>query len=248
MEIRLPIINVRIEIVNRMSQTLSLRCLMVLMAILMLTISGCKGGKEAVEADPITCVVALDGTGSYKYMDKAKQTTMNIAQKLPGNSKMYVRWITDDSLSDKSGAVTAELPNTSKPMNPFDTKGKVRHKKALVKSAKIRKQLLMSIDRLKSPRAPMTDICGALYAAGVRFNSKAESKPVLILLTDMDDNVGLCGKYKTNLNGAIVKIMDFQAGQNDEKVREHWQSFLKEHGAESVEFMPVDEPFTLKGI
>jgi hypothetical protein len=234
-----------------MIKIMTMLILRVLLAILMLFIVSCKGHSsknEKMEHEPIACVIAIDGTRSYKYIDKAKQTTARIVQNLPGNSKVYVRWITKDSLSDKCSVVTALFPNTSKPHNPFDVKAKQRYHTALIKFQQTSKQATKAIIDSQSPRAGQTDIYGALYASSVRFSGNTDMKRVLILLTDMDDNVGNKDKLNINLENVTVKIMDFQAGPEDDKRKEQWLAYLTSRGAASVQFLPIDEPLNMEGI
>lgn len=225
--------------------------LWVILFVMIFLSAGCKGQSiknEKVKREPIVCVIAIDGTRSYKYTDKAKHTTMKIIESLSGNAKVYVRWITEDSTSDKNAIVTVILPDISKPKDPFNTKAKERYNASIIKLQNAIKQSSKVIMAANNPNARRTDIYGALYASSVRFASNTNSKKVLILLTDMDDNVGNANMYKFNLENVSVKIMDFQTGIGDDQRRERWQKYLTNLGAVSVDFVPIDEPFNLEGI
>ncbi|MBI5410306.1 MAG: VWA domain-containing protein [Nitrospirae bacterium] len=225
------------------------KIIFVLLGLYLLTsLTGCKGASTEAAAqkasEPATvCVVAIDGTGSYAYLPKAKGTVRKVIQSLPAGSKVYVRWITEDSVSDKYSIVSAVLPEAvSKSKNAFDLKSKKKVKIAAIQDRQIREQISKIVDEVKSPKALRTDIYGGLYAASVRFQSNPSMRPILILLTDMDDNARKSDAYMVNLSMAEVKVMDFQAGPDDVVRRQEWEAYLKAKGAESVSFLTIDEP------
>lgn len=188
-------------------------------------------------------VVYVDGTGSYTYLEKAKATIVKFISGLPGGSKVYVRWISEDSLSDKNAIVSAILPGMNKPKNSFDLKERQRYALSRKKDAQIKVQMGQVIAAAASPRAKMTDIYGALYGAGIRFSANPGLAPVLVLLTDMSDNVKK--DYTVSLAGAEVMVMDFQVGSDDAKVRASWTEYLTKAGAQDVRFLGLDEPLVV---
>lgn len=215
--------------------------------ILMLT-SGCDLMKQRAEVKPLICVIAIDGTGSYKYLDRAKYIVIDVVNSLPDKSKIYVRWITGDSNSDNASMVSAIIPATKKKNNPFDQKGKRMAEIANAKKIRIIKQVIKVINDAKSPDAGRTDIYGTIYAASERFNNNPDSPLLLILITDMDDNAGNKGKYTIDLVGAEVKILGYQVGTNAEGYKQMWNDYLIGVGAGNVEFQHIDEPLTIGGL
>jgi len=224
------------------------RLLSLLLCLTLAVLSGCTtrqgSNASAKTAEPPLCaVIGIDGTGSYEYLDKAKTTVMKFIQGLPAGSKVYVRWISEDSLSDKNAIVSAVLPGMGKPRNTFDLTARQDYAVSKKKDAQIKAQVGKVITAAVSPRSKMTDIYGALYSAGIRFSANPNLTPLLILLTDMDDNVKK--SYPVALSGAMVMVMDFQVGTDDAKVRTTWTEYLTKAGAESVQFMSLDEPLTM---
>jgi hypothetical protein len=216
-----------------------------LIIVSLITLSGCKGKESSSknpEMEPLVCVISIDGTGSYKYLDKAKQIVTNLIQRQQGCNKIYVRWITEDSTSDSNAVASAAFPDTAKPKNPFDVKEKRRYEILLVKDRQIRQQVIRTIINAESPEANRTDIYGALYAAGERFISNSDMYPVLIILSDMEDNVGKKEQYSVNLNGADVIILGYQVSSEEEGRKQRWAEYLSSIGAGSVSFSHIDEP------
>lgn len=190
------------------------------------------------DADSYYYIVMLDGTGSYLYHEKAKRSTIQILKNTPGIKKIVIRWISEDSISDKNSIASGEFEEISVE-NPFNMLGK-KLKKKLALNANIKKDgIIKEILNAPSPKAPRTDIYGALAAATARFEGVEPLKPVLILFTDMQDNTRK-KYYKINLNGAKVKIMDFQVGNDIDKIKNYWSQYLIKHGASSVEFKYID--------
>lgn len=226
------------------------KAFIIIIALISLITTGCdlkKGKPNSTKAEPIICVIAIDGTGSYNYLDRAKQTAINILKSLPANSKVYVRWITESSNSDKCSIVSVVIPDTKPPKNPFDVKGKKRHGYLKAKRNQVFTQVVKVIDNAKSPRAGRTDIYGALFAASERFNGNAEMKPILILLTDIVDNVNAKDAYTINLNGAEVKVLNYQVDPKEDGRKKYWMEYLTGVGATNVEFKHIDEPITFSG-
>lgn len=222
-----------------------------ILALITFIITGCdslkKGKPHSTKPEPVICVIAIDGTGSYNYLDRAKQTAVNILRSLPDNSKIYVRWITESSNSDRSSIVSVVIPDTKPPKNPFDVRGKKRHESLKARRNQVYTQAVKAIDSAKSPRAGRTDIYGALFAASERFNGNAEMKPLFIALTDMVDNVNAKDTYTINLNGSEVRVMNYQVDPQEDGRKKYWTNYLAEVGADSVEFKHIDEPITFSG-
>jgi len=191
----------------------------------------------------IICIILIDGTGSYKYLDKAKQTAASLVRTLPGGSKIYVRWITENSVLDRYAIVSGLLPNDpSEIRNPFaNPQVKARYRSILKKNRMVREQIIAQIINAKSPSAKRTDIWGGLLAASDRFKSNPNLKPMLIILSDMIDNAGK--NYSTiDLMNATVRVLDFQIDTRVETTKQKWTKILTNAGAASVQFYTLDEP------
>lgn len=196
-------------------------------------------------SDTTVCVILIDGSKSYKYLENAKKTIATLVYNSKLSMKIYVRWITDNSILDKYAIVTALLPTEPKPLkNPFaNPQVKNNHKKLIKRIEAIRKKIIDQIMNAKSPNSSRTDIWGGIYAASERFKINPKMKPMLIILSDLIDNVG--NSYSTlDLKNATVKILDFQADKNIELTKQEWANRLKSLGAKTVEFYYPDEILT----
>lgn len=212
---------------------------------LAILLAGC--GEKPVKVrqkvpDPVACVIMIDGTGSYEHIDKAKATARKVIGELPPGSKVYVRWITENSQSDKSGIISAQLPAIEKPKNSFDMREKQRYAAAVAKIKKQRQEIFETLSGAVSPKAMRTDIYGALAAAGMRFEGNGGMKPMLVLMTDMGDNVKK-SDLDVILKNASVRILDFQVGQNDAELKTYWRQYLSSRGAGKVDFAYLDDPY-----
>jgi hypothetical protein len=223
----------------------------ILAVIVIIAVSGCNkiaGNADAAsESEPIVAVICIDGSISYKYLDQAKRTVDNILTALPSGSKVYIRWIANDSVKDNFSIVSVVLPDEVKGDNPFDPKLKRQQANAKAKVLNLKKQAMKMVMDAGSPKSTRTDVYGALYAASERFKLNSDRTPLLILLTDMDDDAGKDNAYNIVLNNTTVKIMGFQTGDSDTSLKNHWTEYLSKHGVLVVEFIPLDEPFNLGG-
>lgn len=217
--------------------------------LMLFLISGCGLRKGPVEeVKPLVCVIAIDGTGSYKYLDRAKQIVIDVVNALPDKSKIYVRWITQDSNSDMTSIVATVIPETKKNTNPFDQKGRRLAEISRGRKIRIVNQVSKVIHDATSPNAGRTDIYGTVFAASERFSNNPDTHPLLILLTDMDDNVGSKEKYTIDLDGADVMILGYQVGPKAEGQKKFWKDYLIGVGAGNVVFQHIDEPLTIGGL
>lgn len=225
-----------------------------LVLVCLVIVAGCRKSVHDAQSPEnssfkkVVCVICIDGSKSYKYLDQAKKTVAGILASLPPGSKIYIRWIADDSVKDSFSILSTVLPEKGKKGSPFDVKNKKNQDIIKAKDVKIRKSAIKIILQAVSPKSNRTDIFGAVYAAGERFKISADRVPLLVLLTDMEDDAGKEKTYDIALNGASVKIMAFQTGKNDITIKKNWSEYLSGHGASKVEFLPMDEPFALGDI
>jgi hypothetical protein len=185
---------------------------------------------------------------SYKYLDQAKRTVGDILAELPEGAKVYVRWISHDSAKDNFSIVSLLLPEEVSVKNAFDVKTKRKMEVTKAKNIRLRKQAIKAVMEAVSPASNLTDIYGAIYSAGERFKLSPDRDPLLILLTDMEDDAGKEKGYEIALSNAVVNIMAYQTGKDDVAMKKQWSDYLVSHGASSVRFIPMDEPFQLGGL
>lgn len=229
----------------------------ILIAALFITllISGC-GKTEKVEKnskkdvlkwgkDPVVCVIGIDGSGSYNNIEKAKNTVQSIIKTLPGESKVFVRWITGNSINDNNSIFSIILEKEKVNNNPYASeKQKKEVKKTNDYSKAVKDSINLLITDSKFPKSNKTDIYGFLAAATERFKNN-DMKPVLIILSDMKDNTNK--KYNNiDLTHSKVMVLDYQSDQNSIDNKDIWSNKLTEFGAENVEFRTPDDFLTFK--
>lgn len=201
-------------------------------------------GKEAT-GRPVVCVIAIDGTRSYRFVHKAKQTAVSVIRGLPGSSMVFVRWITEDSESDGCAIVSAVLPpDPVRPKNPYARQLRSRYREVLTESRHARGQVAECVLRAASPQAARTDIWGVFASAVQRCANHPDRQPVVILLTDMMDDVGK-KPSALHLADVAVRVLDFQVDGGAPGRKVWWTQHLTELGARSVEFAHLDEMMTV---
>lgn len=216
-----------------------------LLFIIIMFVSACTGKKIDIEqktVEPAVCVIMIDGTRSYEYLDKAKDTVKKVIAGLPSGSKIYIRWITENSRADKNAIASAQFVKIVKQRNAFDMREKQRFAMSIAKVKKQRQEIFEALSGAVSPRSMRTDIYGALAAASARFEGNSDMKPLLVLLTDMNDNINKTD-LSISLNNAIVRILNFQVGQDDEQLKSYWKDYLLSKGAIKVDFAYLDDPY-----
>ena len=198
-------------------------------------------GKDARQ--PAICVITIDGTRSYQFLERAKQTAAAVIRALPGASKVFVRWITEDSESDRCAIVSVLLPpDPIKPKNPYAKHLRERYHQQQDHNRQIRERMIAHMVQATSPNAGRTDVWGTLLAAAERFDNSPSLRPMVILLTDMVDNVGK-RPTRLTLSGMTVQIMGFQVDGGTAERKAWWIERLTERGAVSVTFTHLDEVF-----
>ncbi|HQG79206.1 MAG TPA: hypothetical protein PK564_02600 [bacterium] len=190
------------------------------------------------------CIFLIDGSQSYKYLDKAKDTLMNTI--ITDNScvKIYVRWISDDSYLDKNSITSAMLNDVNKINNPFSITAKRQKAKLMRENEEIKRNIINTVKNSKSPNSPITDIYGALMASSARFSREPNLKSKLFIFSDLEDDAKKENKYTINLLNTNVYVMDFQSNEESEVLKRYWINFFKKAGAMSVDIRHMDEPLT----
>ncbi len=228
------------------------RSALITILVLSLFLMSCSLQKDTnveIKQNPVVCVVLIDGSGSYQYLKKAKITTLNYLSHLPAGSKIYIRWITENSISDQSSIISFRVPEMpGKPSNSLSNKAKRKYVAAMKKNRVFKQRIYRKILDAKSPMSPRTDIWGALFAASERLNGGSDMEKKLILLTDMIDNVRLEKRVSDQIkfDSARVEILDYQVipGAKENGRKKYWNKRLSSFGAASVTFSHIDEILT----
>lgn len=198
--------------------------------------------QSGLKVRPQCCVVFIDGTGSYKYLDRGKKVAISLLNSLPPESKVFVRWITEDSYSDKASIISLLLPPVPSAPSALNQRAKDAYSDFIARRQRFYSKAAATINTAVSPHAMKTDIWGALYAASERFDSNPNLEPLLVLMTDMDDNVGRSFDA-FSLKGVKTEIMAYQVDPHvkGNSRKKQWGGILKQLGVSSVEFKHMDE-------
>jgi len=192
------------------------------------------------------CVFLLDGSKSYNYLDKARQSIKSIVHNYKNCVKINVRWISEDSYLDNNIITSALLHDTSMLRNPFSLVEKRKKKIMEATNDETRKELMAKVRSAKSPESSYTDIYGALMASSARFVGSSDFRKNLFIFSDMVDNADKKIYRKPRLDGVNVYVVDFQSMADSEDIKKYWSEFLKSIGAISVEFSYIDESVNIK--
>jgi len=227
-----------------------------LIVISALLILGCQGGKAnaaagAAQQDQTAgCIVVfgIDDTGSYGLWEKAKSIACQIVSQLQPGDMFNCRRITDSSYLDTCLIIKLEMPLIEpESNNPYDRKAKNLREQQLSWIRAIKGQACSRLSGLKPTNSKRTDIYGFVAAAGDRFAlAPKDHKRILILASDLEDNVGY--QPKVNLAGAKVAVLGFQSSKDPvrtQRLKETWTRKFTEAGAARVIFLPLEEKFNL---
>lgn len=221
------------------------RCFLQL-ALLGILFPGCRpervGEVAPPAAVPATVVVCLDGSRSYRVLEKAKADTLRFLTGLGPSSRVFCRWITDQSDGPECVIFSAIIPPRPERLkNPFD----LRARQQILRQQKLGRDfsatLSLALEQAPRPNSSGTDIWGALFAAGQRLKD-APQRRLLLLMSDLNDT---CARYYPGiwLPDVEVWVLDYQSsGPTDAATRSFWTDALTRRGARSVRFILADEP------
>jgi len=220
-------------------------------------ILGCQSDKakaatqEAERKQAARCIVVfgIDDTGSYELWEQAKNIACRIVDQLQPGDILNCRRITDSSYLDTCLILRLGLPLIEEPgnNNPFDRRAKkvTRHQESGINALK--REACNRLSGLRSINSKRTDIYGFVAAAGDRFAlASKEYKRILILASDLEDNVGY--QPQLNLAGTQVAVLGFQSSKDPvktQRVKQSWTKRLTEAGATRIVFLPLEEKFNL---
>lgn len=194
-------------------------------------------------------VVGIDESGSYKLWNPVKKTIMSLIRQLEPGDILYLRRINAASYLDDCIIFRLEIPKLTGPknINPFNRKEKI-YRASLIKHINLLKEeACQRFSQVKFTNSKYTDIYGFLAAASDRFNlAPKKSQRILLIASDLKDNVGQKAKY--DLTDTYVAVIGFQSSKNPAETRkhkEHWTQKFTAAGAEKVIFLSVEEKFSV---
>ena len=220
-------------------------------------LAGCQSDKgntassdAAKKQAPRSIVVfGIDDTGSYELWEQAKNIACRIVEQLQPGDTSYCRRITDSSYLDACLILRLQLPLIEDPgnNNPFDRKAKKIKRQQQSRVDTLKKETCTRLSVLRPTNSKRTDIYGFVAAAGDRFTlASLDHKGILILASDLEDNVGY--QPKVNLSGVQVAVLGFQSSKDPvktQRVKQSWTQKFTEAGAKRIVFLPLEEKFSL---
>lgn len=220
-------------------------------------IVGCQGEKavagahEAARKQIARCIVVfgIDDTGSYRLWDQAKTIACRIVDQLQPGDTFNCRRITESSYLDTCLILKLEMPLIEEQgnNNPFDRKAKkvTRQQESGINALK--REACNRLSALRPINSKRTDIYGFVAAAADRFAlASKEQKHILILASDLEDNVGY--QPKVDLAGTRVAVLGFQSSRDPvkmQRLKQIWTKKFTEAGAARVVFLPLEEKLNL---
>ncbi len=188
-------------------------------------------------ACPRVVVAGIDRTGSYALAGMGRDQVADLILKFacPGDT-WYVRWIMDNSYSDRAMILTLRMPEPlTRPLNPFSRKDR----SALDQIQKTRLAAALLLRRQRIRPVVGTDIWGFLAKAAILLSGSPEGVPrVLIMATDLGDTRNM--QVPLDLKGVFVYVVGYQSGANPARSiqrRRFWEHVLRNAGAERVTFV-----------
>ena len=205
-------------------------------------------GAERKQAALCIVVFGIDDAGSYELWEQAKNIACRIVDQLQAGDILNCRRITESSYLDTCLILKLEMPVVEpESNNPYDRRTKNLRSQQLSWIKSIKGQAHNRLSSLKRTNSKRTDINGFLAAAADRFAlAPKEYKRILILASDLEDNVGY--QPKVNLASAQVAVLGFQSSKDPvrtQQVKQSWIKRLTEAGATRVVFLPLEEKFNL---
>jgi hypothetical protein len=190
----------------------------------------------------VTVVVCLDGSRSYRVLEKAKADAIRVVKGLGPSSRVFCRWITDQSDGSECVIFSAIIPSAPEPLkNPFDLRARQRILRQQKLVSDFSTTVSLTLKQAARPNSRGTDIWGALFAAGQRLR-EAPHRRRLLLMSDLNDT---CARYYPGiwLPDVEVWVLDYQSpGASDAATRGFWTEAMIRRGARSVRFILADDP------
>lgn len=197
-------------------------------------------------------VVLLDRTGSYGLAQAGITQAAALIERTacPGDTWL-IRWIDEASYAPSAEVMTISfgaLPAApAPPANPLERRRFAATQKRFQGMAAAfhqqRQAAANSLRQTSFALAPGTDIVGALAKADeLLAATPAGQKPVLLIATDFEDNVGFTTPFA--LHGAAVIVLAFEGDDPDRAhaLRQEWQARFEAAGARAVTFHDPSEP------
>lgn len=196
---------------------------------------------------PRVVVAGLDRTGSYALAAAGRRQVAEVILRFacPGDV-WYVRWISNDSYSDRNAILTLRLPALpAASSNPFDRRSRLARDRQLARLTQAKRAAAARLMKLDPAPVIHTDIWGFLAKAAVLLASvPGQVERVIILASDLSDTLNR--RVPLDLAGGHVYVAAFQSGQDPAaamKLRAFWEKTLAEAGVVGTTF--VDPSQTL---
>lgn len=160
----------------------------------------------------------LDGSGVLAV--NSRDDIADLVRRLPPETVILVRYISDKSYSPAEKCLIDVIPGEPVPVhcdNPFDPRcqrEQHRYEARLGCLDETRKRISIALLNLAPPRAPRTDIWGAIAAAADILNAYRTSQRAIVLHSDLQDTVGT--RLPNHLSGLEgVKVIARPAAVNE---------------------------------
>ncbi len=219
-------------------------------ALLSLAVCGCESTPTAAAekpAKPGLHIIAIDGTRSYNFLDRAKALTCEYIKSAEPGSVIVVRWITADSYQPDNSIITDRLGEPRPPedpsSNPFDPKGRLDLRIFESRLTEARNRIIAAVTSARTPGAGYTDPYGFLLVASERIRLLEPGQAAhIVIASDMRANRFQHERFlrPDSLKGASVRVIAFE--QHDPQLRGRWERKFSSWGALSVRFSAPDEP------
>ncbi|NUN08668.1 MAG: hypothetical protein HUU54_05770 [Ignavibacteriaceae bacterium] len=196
----------------------------------------CKNSNEPneVNSKPKKVVrIGVDFTGSYHLFENGKDDLMNSLDNLPPGSTIILRELSGNSYGSSNLIETFIVPDISGgSINPFSRKAKLKSKIENAHIDSIRQMINERCSIIKSKNYSRTDIDGFLLYCKENINLNDDN--IIILISDLEQNVETFSKYleSMSLAGVAIHILSFESKRPE--TRKLWEDNFSKLGANYI--------------
>lgn len=201
---------------------------------------------------PRRVIVGLDRSGSYTLVRTALEVAAQLVERsaCPGDM-WFLRWIEADSYPTAAAIRTisfAQMPPRPQPPGSPVERAQYFQQLALwqataSKFAQQKREAGRLLRQDAVTTSDRTDIVGFLVKADELLANTPTGVPgVIIMATDLEDNVGQLGPY--DLRGAAVLVVAFEgtSAQRTRELRQAWEQQLTAAHASTIVYRDATEP------
>ena len=204
------------------------------------------GSEKTKPQKSLLVYIGVDGSGSYNYLDNAKERMKKVIDYLPDGAQVNIRWITENSYLPKNAIESLTLPRirTKHNENMFKMDAKLAQLKFKKETEQLKNQFLMKILQAPFPNSRHTDILGFLLLCSERINNyRKECTKYIIMFTDLKNNVQKYRKYldDSSLKDTHIFILSYE--HTDHELKQKWERNLQQWGAFPGYYYGPDEDF-----